>query len=198
MRSELHSALGSVLGFVVICAACGSSQNEATIPDKKPLGVMGTASANIIAAMDSSAVGLATSEASSSSAAPPLVGSASQARDPLAGMMETQCSPPRPKPLSESVDINRQVANEDIQRIMRAHFPQFRKCYAPQAHAESTVEGTVTVKFTIGRDGVVVSDVATGLGPVATCVAKAVCGLAFLQRDEPAHVVYPVGFGPSD
>lgn len=97
--------------------------------------------------------------------------------------------------------VNGRLPSEVIQRILRTHFGVFRKCYEAALQRNAKLEGRVTVKFVIGRDGKVSgaadggSDI--GDGQMISCVVEDVAKLAFPQPEGGVvTVVYPVIFQP--
>lgn len=96
------------------------------------------------------------------------------------------------------------LPKEVIQRIVRQNFGRFRLCYEKALQTNATLEGTVKVKFVIGKDGSVQSASAAGdLGDkdkeMTKCVERGIVGLSFPQPENtPATVVYTIGFfGPN-
>jgi hypothetical protein len=90
---------------------------------------------------------------------------------------------------------------EVIQRIVRQSFGRFRLCYENGLRQNPTLEGRVTIGFTIGRDGAVSNArVASSDLPdagVASCVQRAFYGLTFPQpEDGIVTVSYPIHFSP--
>jgi len=90
---------------------------------------------------------------------------------------------------------------EVIKRIVRQNFGRFRLCYENGLRTNPRLEGRVTVRFVIGRDGSV-SNVANNSSTlpspsVVTCVLNAFKTLSFPQPDGGIVVVtYPISFKP--
>ena len=90
---------------------------------------------------------------------------------------------------------------EAIQRIVRQNFGRFRACYEAGLREDPVLEGTVTTRFVIGRDGAV-SNVANGGSSmtdpsVTACVLRAFYGLSFPQPEGGiVTVTYPIRFSP--
>lgn len=90
---------------------------------------------------------------------------------------------------------------EVIQRIVRQSFDRFQTCYDAGLRSNPTLQGRVTVKFVIAKDGSTKSAnvAATDLDDknVATCVAKAFSSLSFPPPDRGEVIVsYPVVLSP--
>ena len=81
-----------------------------------------------------------------------------------------------------------------IRRHVRRQSPMIAACYDRALAAHPKLSGVVTVRFTIGRDGKVSSLAASGLTPVAACVAAIVKGIAFPPLDAEVRVTYPLTF----
>lgn len=90
---------------------------------------------------------------------------------------------------------------EIIQRIVRQNHGRFRLCYEQGLTKNPNLEGRVTVRFVIGRDGAV-SNAANGGSDLADsgvvqCVVGAYYGLSFPPPDGGiVTVVYPIAFSP--
>jgi len=88
-----------------------------------------------------------------------------------------------------------------IQRVVRQNFGRFRMCYEQGLAKNPNLEGRVSVRFVIGRDGAV-SAVAGGgdLPDAATtsCVSSAFYGIAFpAPENGVVKVTYPLMFSPN-
>lgn len=90
---------------------------------------------------------------------------------------------------------------EVIQRIVRQNYGRFRMCYEQGLTANPNLEGRVSVRFVIGRDGAV-SNVSNGGSDlpdskVVSCVISAYYGLSFPEPEGGiVSVVYPIMFSP--
>jgi hypothetical protein len=90
---------------------------------------------------------------------------------------------------------------EVIQRVVRQNFGRFRLCYEDGLRKNPNLEGRVTTRFVIGRDGAV-SNVSNGGSDlpdssVVSCVISAYYGLSFPAPDNGiVTVVYPIAFSP--
>jgi len=110
-----------------------------------------------------------------------------------------------PKIRIGAVTVSGPLPPEVVQRIVRQTFGRFRLCYEEGLRANSRLEGTVSVKFTIEKDGTV-SAVGDGGGStlpdpkLVTCVARGFAGLSFPEPDGggTVAVVYPMTFSPPD
>jgi hypothetical protein len=108
-----------------------------------------------------------------------------------------------PKVRMGATTVNGRLPPEVIQRIVRQNFGRFRLCYENGLRNNPNLEGRVSVRFEIGRDGNVSS---TGNGGsdlpdagVVSCVQRAFSGLSFPQPEGGiVTVVFPVMFSPGD
>ena len=77
------------------------------------------------------------------------------------------------------------LSPEAIQRVMQRHVGAIRACYEKALAKDPTLEGRVTVRFTIGKDGSVteVRDVALRMKDpeVVSCVQATVKAMTFPQ-----------------
>jgi hypothetical protein len=99
------------------------------------------------------------------------------------------------------VITNGHLPPEVIQRIVRQNFGRFTFCYQNGLKSNPNLEGRVSVKFVIGRDGAV--QVAADGGSdipdarVRQCVVSSFAGLSFPPPDSGmVTVVYPLMFTP--
>ena len=91
---------------------------------------------------------------------------------------------------------------EVIQRIIRQNFGRFRLCYENGLRDNPTLQGRVTVRFVIGRDGSVAGAQNGGSDlsdpAVVSCVVRAFYGLSFPQPEGGiVTVTYPIAFSPA-
>jgi hypothetical protein len=99
------------------------------------------------------------------------------------------------------VSVNGHLPPEVIQRIVRQNFGRFSFCYQNGLKQNPNLEGRVTVKFVIARDGSVAfaadggSDIPDA--GVKQCVVSGFTGLSFPAPDNGmVTVVYPLMFTP--
>jgi hypothetical protein len=97
--------------------------------------------------------------------------------------------------------VNGALAPELIHRVVRQSFDRFQKCYDAGLRSNPTLQGRVTVRFVIAKDGTTKSPTvaATDLSDksVATCVANAFSSIAFPVPDRGEVIVsYPVVLSP--
>ncbi len=117
----------------------------------------------------------------------------------LAGDEKTQ--PPRVR--MGATSVSGKLPPEVIQRIVRQNYGRFRMCYQQGLERNPNLQGRVTTRFVIGRDGSV-SHVANGGSDlpdsgVVGCVVRAYNGLSFpAPPDGIVTVVYPINFSPGD
>lgn len=89
-----------------------------------------------------------------------------------------------------------------IQRIVREHFPTFKRCYEIALRGDPTVHGRTSTEFVIGRNGHVASSVdvetnSTLPRDVRDCVADRMRFLEFPPPDGGVvTVIYPLVFSP--
>ena len=99
--------------------------------------------------------------------------------------------------------VNGRLPPEVIQRIVRQNYGRFRLCYENGLRNNPNLQGRVSVRFVIGRDGAV-SNVSNGGSDlpdssVVQCVVRAYYGLTFPQPEGGiVTVVYPIMFSPGD
>lgn len=97
--------------------------------------------------------------------------------------------------------VSGRLPPEVIQRIVRQNYGRFRMCYEQGLAGNPNLEGRVSVRFVIGRDGSV-SNVSNGGSDipdsnVVQCVIRAYYGLSFPQPEGGiVTVVYPIMFSP--
>jgi hypothetical protein len=97
--------------------------------------------------------------------------------------------------------VSGRLPPEVIQRIVRQNFGRFRLCYENGLKNNPSLQGRVSVRFVIGRDGAVGS---VGNGgsdlpdsAVVNCVVRSFSGLSFPQPEGGiVTVVYPISFAP--
>ncbi len=106
-----------------------------------------------------------------------------------------------PKMRGGTLALSGRLPPEVIQRVVRQNFGRFRFCYEQGLTRNPNLEGRVSVRFVIGRDGGV-SNVANGGADlpdsgVASCVVSAFYGLSFPAPEQGiVSVVYPISFSP--
>jgi outer membrane biosynthesis protein TonB len=97
--------------------------------------------------------------------------------------------------------VNGRLPPEVIQRIVRQNYGRFRLCYENGLRNNPNLQGRVSVRFVIGRDGSVsnVGNAGSDLPDpaVVSCVTRAYYGLSFPQPEGGiVTVVYPIMFSP--
>ncbi|HXK20065.1 MAG TPA: AgmX/PglI C-terminal domain-containing protein [Polyangiaceae bacterium] len=99
-----------------------------------------------------------------------------------------------------NTSISGHLPADVIQRIVRQNFGRFRNCYEVGLRSNPNLEGRVTARFVIGRDGAVSNVSAGGDLPdagVRSCVASAFYGLSFPSPDGGIVTVsYPIMLTP--
>jgi hypothetical protein len=106
-----------------------------------------------------------------------------------------------PKVRMGATTVSGRLPPEVIQRIVRQNFGRFRMCYEQGLGRNPNLEGRVSARFVIGRDGAV-SNVSNGGSDlpdsgVVSCVISAFYGLSFPQPEGGiVTVVYPIMLAP--
>ena len=99
-----------------------------------------------------------------------------------------------------STSVTGRIPPEVIQRIVRQNYGRFRACYENALRTQPNLQGRVSVRFVIGRDGRVSNVGAGGDIPdsgVVSCVGRAFHGLSFPQPEGGIVTVsYPIVFTP--
>ncbi len=120
----------------------------------------------------------------------------------LAGTALAQRGSPRtPQVRMGATQVSGRLPPEVIQRIVRQNFGRFRLCYENGLRNNRNLQGRVSVRFVIGRDGAV-SNVGNGGSDmpdsgVVSCVVRAFYGLSFPQPEGGiVTVTYPIMFSP--
>jgi outer membrane biosynthesis protein TonB len=86
-----------------------------------------------------------------------------------------------------------------IRRYIKRNIQKIQYCYEKELLGRPTLTGTVTVKFTIGLDGLVSAAMGAGMAPVDRCVADVVRALEFPKPTGGAvNVSYPFVFRPGE
>jgi hypothetical protein len=98
--------------------------------------------------------------------------------------------------------LNGSLPPEVIQRIVRQSFGRFRGCYEDGLRTNPTLEGRVTARFVIARDGSVATVQSGGSdlpdSRVVACVLRTYSSLSFPPPKEGiVTVTYPLSFSPS-
>jgi hypothetical protein len=93
------------------------------------------------------------------------------------------------------------LAPEVIQRGVRDHFSDFRRCYEDGLRRDPTLVGRAQMRFVIGRDGKV-SSVSSAGSDLPDLASRACLRRAFARMEFPAPscgivtVTYPIQFSP--
>ena len=107
---------------------------------------------------------------------------------------------PAPRVRMGATTVNGRLPPEVIQRIVRQSFGRFRLCYENGLETNPKLQGRVSAKFVIGRDGNVSNVQGSGDLPdsgVVQCVLRAFYGLSFPQPEGGIVTVsYPILFTP--
>lgn len=104
--------------------------------------------------------------------------------------------------IGQTVSDGGSLPPEVIQRIVRQSFGRFRGCYEDGLRSNPGLEGRVTARFVIARDGSVASVQSGGTdlpdARVVSCVLHAYTSLSFpAPKDGIVKVTYPLMFSPS-
>ena len=102
-----------------------------------------------------------------------------------------------------ATQVSGRVPPEVIQRIVRQNFGRFRRCYLEGLARSPHLQGRVSVRFVIGRDGSVTASENAGsdLPDIRTieCVVRATTGLSFPAPDGGTiTVTYPISFSNNE
>lgn len=97
--------------------------------------------------------------------------------------------------------VSGKLPAEVVRRIVRQNFGRFRMCYEQGLAKDPNLEGQLTVRFVIGRDGSVFDVVSAGSNlandGVKSCVVSSFYGLSFPQpEDGIVTVSYPLLLSP--
>ncbi len=108
-----------------------------------------------------------------------------------------------PKVRMGAVNVSGRLPPEVIQRIVRQNFGRFRLCYEQGLANNPNLEGRVSTRFVIGRDGNVANVGNAGSDipnqSFISCVVRAMSGLSFPQPEGGiVTVVYPIMFSPGE
>jgi hypothetical protein len=98
-------------------------------------------------------------------------------------------------------NVSGRLAPEVIQRVVRASMGRVKACYEKGLITRPSLQGTVKVRFVIGRDGKVASADSNGSDmpdqTVVSCVVRVVASLSFPEPEGGiVTVVYPFRFNP--
>lgn len=100
-----------------------------------------------------------------------------------------------------TTSVNGRLPPEIVQRIMRQNYGRFRMCFENGLRNNPSLNGRVTIRFVIGRDGSV-SNVGNGGSDlpdsgVVSCVLRSTYGVSFpVPEGGIVTVVYPIMFSP--
>ncbi len=102
-----------------------------------------------------------------------------------------------------AVTVSGRLPPEVVQRIVRQNFGRFRLCYEAGLRNNPNLQGRVTARFTIAKDGSVgpATDGGSDLPDqsVVACVLRGMSGLSFPQPDSgEVTVSYPINFSPGE
>jgi hypothetical protein len=108
---------------------------------------------------------------------------------------------PQLRPVGNTI-VTGHIPSEVIQRIVRQSFGRFRNCYEEGLRTNPNLEGRVTARFVISRDGSVATVQSGGSDlpdpRVVSCVLRTYSSLSFPSpQDGIVTVTYPLSFSPS-
>jgi hypothetical protein len=108
---------------------------------------------------------------------------------------------PRLRTIGQTIVTGR-LPSEVIQRVVRQSFGRFRNCYEDGLRTNPNLEGRVTARFVISRDGSVGAVQSGGSdlpdAHVVACVLRTYSSLSFPSPgDGVVTVTYPLSFSPS-
>ncbi|HEY6464113.1 MAG TPA: AgmX/PglI C-terminal domain-containing protein, partial [Polyangiaceae bacterium] len=101
----------------------------------------------------------------------------------------------------DGVLVNGRLPPETIQRVVRESFGRFRACYEPALGQNPSLQGRVSTRFLVARDGVVSFSVDAGSdlpdARVVSCVVRAFTSVTFpAPAGGTVEVTYPIVFSP--
>jgi hypothetical protein len=110
---------------------------------------------------------------------------------------------PVPSLRQGATQVNGRLPPEVIQRIVRQSYGKFRTCYENGLRTSPSLNGRVTVKFVISKDGDVTTATDGGSdlpdAAIVSCVVKAVTTLKFPKPEGGiVTVVYPLVLSPGE
>lgn len=99
--------------------------------------------------------------------------------------------------------VSGRLPPETIQRVVRSNMGRFRACYEESLRPQPSLQGRVTTKFAIARDGTVPFAVDAGSDvPDTALIACIDCAFESLSFPPPAGgvvtVVYPLVLAPGE
>lgn len=116
------------------------------------------------------------------------------------GRMQRDHKTASPIMRTSTPSVSGRIPPEVIQRIVRQNYGRFRACYESALRGNPSLQGRVSVRFVIGRDGRISNVGAGGDIPdagVVSCVSRAFYGLSFPQPEGGIVTVsYPIMFTP--
>lgn len=109
---------------------------------------------------------------------------------------------PKPTIRMGATSVSGRLPPEVIQRIVRQNFGRFRLCYEKGLEKNPDLQGRVTVRFVINRDGAVTTVTNGGSDlpdeAVIACIVRSFSGLSFPQPEGGIVTVsYPIMFSPA-
>ena len=87
-----------------------------------------------------------------------------------------------------------------LKRHIKLHLPKVQYCYEHELQGKPTLDGTVTVQFLVGEDGLVISSTASGVDDkVASCIAGVFKAIEFpaAKFGSRVQVNYPITLHPN-
>lgn len=159
---------------VVAVAGCGGSSNPAAAPPPATVAPAETPEPVAVASDPEEGGQVASASPPAATAAPPAAAAAPPADD-----------------LQVSGDIDREL----VRRVIRTHMGQIKGCYEKSLQANPSLQGKVTVTFTIEKDGTVKTAKAEGVEDnLDRCIEGRFKTLAFGKATSTATIVYPFSF----
>ena len=120
------------------------------------------------AAVAAKASASATSAPSATAPAP----APGRASAPATAASAARTGPSRPQVRMGATQVNGRLPPEVIQRIVRQNFGRFRLCYENGLRNNPNLQGRVSVRFVIGRDGAVSQRRQRRLGPAGSAASS--------------------------
>jgi hypothetical protein len=119
------------------------------------------------------------------------------ASDPEEGGQVASASPPvaAAAPPADDLQVSGDIDRDLVRRTIRARLSQIKGCYEKSLQANPSLQGKVTVTFTIEKDGTVKTAKAEGVDDnLDRCIEGRFKTLVFPKATSTATIVYPIDF----
>lgn len=198
--SPRRSRVLAVLVFAVALAACAEKKNYSDAPSALPQG----------AAAQPTPPPVPEEPKPQAQATSPVTEETTLADGLRVTRAKAPAAAPSPAPAKQPSDKRVEASSsgaalspEIIHRVVRQSYPQLHACYSTGLRADPTLQGRMTVRLVIGKDGTTRSANVTSNDlsdkAVGACVSKAFASLTFPPPDRgEVTVSYPLAFSPTD